>query len=160
MEKLGVGHVLEPYETHPWVFYDTEKGITCSAEVRMGPGSEDAEAEIQFLRDETDEDEDKGSGGREQIMRLRAEPNPADGLWSVKMLFVCGQDYENKTYNWEEKGCEFFQACVQAILMQELPDVEVLINIHIPSENAGGGGSGRIGRKSPKMSNANTGMKR
>jgi hypothetical protein len=52
METLGVGHVLSPYETFPWFHYDSVKGVTCSAEVRMGPGGDDIEAEIQFLYDE------------------------------------------------------------------------------------------------------------
>ncbi len=52
LETLGVGHVLSPYETFPWFHYDPVKGVTCSAEVRMGPGGDDVEAEIQLLYDE------------------------------------------------------------------------------------------------------------
>jgi hypothetical protein len=35
LDKLGVGYVMSPYETCPWSAYDGEKGITCSAEVRI-----------------------------------------------------------------------------------------------------------------------------
>ena len=52
LEKLGVNHVLSPYETQPWFHYDASRGLTCSAEVRMGPSGDDIEAEIQFLYDE------------------------------------------------------------------------------------------------------------
>lgn len=52
MEKLGVGHLLSPYETRPWFLHDKEMGIMCSAEIRAGPGLSDIEAEIQFLYDE------------------------------------------------------------------------------------------------------------
>jgi len=52
MEKLNVGYELSPYETCPWMFYDTDKGITCSAEVRVGPGGSDIEAEVQFMMDD------------------------------------------------------------------------------------------------------------
>ena len=41
MEKLGVNRVLAPYETQPWLHYDPARGISCSAEVRMGPDSQD-----------------------------------------------------------------------------------------------------------------------
>lgn len=80
MEKLGVDYILSAYETRPWFLYDAEKGITCSAEVRMGPGEEDVQAEIQFLHDEKEGEEDKGSGssgglsshGRlQQILHMR-----------------------------------------------------------------------------------------
>ena len=63
MEKLGVNRVLAPYETQPWFHYDSTKGITCSAEVRMGPGNEDIEAEIQFLKDEGSEGGQEGPKG-------------------------------------------------------------------------------------------------
>lgn len=52
MELLGVGHILSAYETRPWFLHDSEKNIMCSAEVRIGPGTYDVEAEIQFLYDE------------------------------------------------------------------------------------------------------------
>ena len=55
MEKLGVGHCLSAYETRPWFLHDSDKGVMCSAEVRVGPGSSDVEAEIQFLHDEDSE---------------------------------------------------------------------------------------------------------
>ncbi len=55
MEQLGVGHVLSAYETRPWFLHDSEKGVMCSAEVRVGPGNSDVEAEIQFLHDEDSE---------------------------------------------------------------------------------------------------------
>jgi len=67
MEKLGVGYELSPYETCPWMCYDDDKQITASAEVRMGPGGCDIEAEIQFMMDEDapyEEEEEKDTGGR------------------------------------------------------------------------------------------------
>ena len=110
LQKLAVSHVLSPYETQPWFHYDEERGITCSAEVRMGPGGDDVEAEIQFLHDESDEDGDDegsvGSGGREQIMWMRAEPIMANE-WGPKIMRIKGKDYANEFHDWDEKGCEF-----------------------------------------------------
>jgi hypothetical protein len=169
LETLGVGHVLSPYETYPWFFYDSVKGITCSAEVRMGPGGDDVEAEIQFLYDEGRQEETTGTadtgaadgtatgsggamggtGGPVQIMRMRAIPT--DGVWSPKELRVKGQDYVNKIFNWEEKGCNFFRACIEALQMSELPKIDELIDKELDDDGGFGGKSGRIGRKAPKI---------
>lgn len=159
LEKLGVSHALSPYETHPWLVYDEEKGLTCSAEVRMGPGSENIEAEIQFLHDEKDEDEggdeeDEGtmsSGGREQIMWMRAEP-VTENKWTPKLLRIKGKDYVNEFHDWEGKGCEFFLSCVGALQMGEIPDIDTLIEEKMKDDTSWGGGRrGKIGRKSPKV---------
>ncbi len=156
MENLAVDRVLMPYETQPWFLYDAERGITCSAEVRMGPASEDVEAEIQFLKDNA-EDESGGSGegqmggGGEQVMRMRALPG-TDGLWTPKEFKVRGEDYANKVGDWEEKSCNFFRACIQSIQMGDLPNIEELIKQELDDDDFWGGGKrGKIGRKSPKI---------
>lgn len=150
MEKLGVSRVLSPYETHPWLHYDAEKGVTCSAEVRMGPRAEDVEAEIQLLKDNPGED-DK-NGGTEQIMRLRAEP-VVTNEWSTKDLRVKGEDFNNRVHDWETKGCNFFRACIEAMQMNEMPDIDALIEKELGDDDFFGGGKkgGRVGRKSPKI---------
>lgn len=162
LETLGVGHILSPYETQPWVHYDPGRGITCSAEVRMGPSGDEIEAEIQFLHDEQpgqaegpgDEtveiaDSQKASG-TVQIMRMRALPQ--DGAWSPKELRVKGENYAGKIHNWEEKGCNFFRACIEALQMNTLPDIEELIEKELDDDDDfGGGRRGRIGRKAPKI---------
>lgn len=80
LEKLGVDHMLSAYETQPWLCYDAERGMTCSAEVRMGPGAEDLEAELQFLHDKIPENEDgddksddEGPGDRSSYAALMEE---------------------------------------------------------------------------------------
>lgn len=170
LENLGVSHTLSPYETHPWLVYDENKGITCSAEVRMGPAGEDLEAEIQFLHDERDEDDENGDsgdgsmiapGGREQILWMRAQPI-VDNQWTVKLLRIKGKDYVNEFHEWEEKGCEFFLACVEALQMNELPDIDMLVEDKMKDDSLWGrGGRGKIGRKSPKIKPASLlGMKK
>lgn len=173
LQNLGVSYTLSPYETQPWLVYDEEKGITCSAEVRMGPTGEDLEAEIQFLHDEKEESEDEETGeegeggsnissdGREQIMWMRAQPL-VDDKWTVKLLRIKGKDYANEFHEWEEKGCEFFLSCVEALQMGELPDIDMLIEDKMKDDSAWGGGRrGKIGRKSPKIKPASLlGMKK
>lgn len=160
LEKLGVDRELSAYETQPWFFYDEEKGISCSAEVRMGPSSEDMEAEIQFVYDERDEEEGGGedesgderpASGRKQIMRLQAFP-VTDGKWSPKTFSVKGEEKSETLGGWEEKACNFFQACIQAMNMGELPEIEELIEKELQDDTSfGGGRRGRVGRKSPKV---------
>lgn len=157
LEKLGVRHILSPYETQPWFFYEEDKGLTCSAEVRMGPGSADLDAEIQVLKDE-DSGED---GGREQIMIMRAKPT-LQGLWAPQSLTVKGKEYTNEIHDWEGRGCSFFKACIQAMQMNQMPDFDELIKRELPDDDWGGGGSrGKIGRKAPKIKPAQLlGMKK
>jgi len=164
LEKLGVGKALEPYETFPWFYYDEPQGITCSAEVRMGPGNEDMEAEIQFLYDEpldssSGDSDEEGGFSHLQVMRMRAIPAGIE--WTPIDLIVKGENYVNKVGNWEEKGCDFFRNCVQAIQMNEVPNIDQLIEQDFKDDGGGRGGRGKIGRKSPKInSNALLGMKK
>lgn len=157
LQKLGVNRVLSAYETHPWFLYDEDKAITCSAEVRMGPGLADLEAEIQFLYDDPEKAEKTNP---EQIMIMRALPMP-DGVWQPKSLTVQGKPLSDTLGGWEEKGCNFFLACIQSIQMGELPDIEELVSKELPNEGDGDGRRGRIGRKSPKINpQALLGMKK
>ena len=152
MDLLGVDRELLPYETQPWLYYDEEKTLTCSAEVRMGPGAEDLEVEVQFLPDETDDDESEGEsgGGREQIMIMRIVP--IDDEWKPTTLTVKEKSYVNEIYNWEEKGCNFFRACIEAMQMSVIPDIDDLIEKELADDDMfGGGGRGKIGRKSPNI---------
>lgn len=161
LEQLGVNHVLSPYETFPWFYYDEEKAVTCSAEVRMGPGGDDIEAEIQLLKDSGEAEGEGAGGGQQQIMLMRAKPAMA-GEWAPFDLKVKGESFVNKIYNWEGKGCNFFRACVQAMQMNQMPDIEELIEKELHDDDgAGGGRRGKIGRKSPKIKPAQLlGMKK
>lgn len=159
MEKLGVGHILSAYETRPWFMYDEATQISCCAEVRVGPGTSDVEAEIQFLHENP---EISGKDPVEQIMLMRILPM-RDELWSPKMLIVRGVDYENKVNDWEGRGCNFFKACIAAIQMGELPDIEELLEEELGDDDSDAGRRkrGRVGKKSPGINQqALLGMKR
>jgi hypothetical protein len=184
LEKLSVGHPLSAYETHPWFVVDDAQGITCSAEVRMGPSADDLEAEIQFLYDEIPtpemlkEAEPKPtadgappdfpgkygglfSDGRQQILILKAQPVVASE-WAVTSVRIKGKDYANAFGDWDEKACNFFTACTQAMMMGELPDVDSLIEEHMKDDDFWGGGKrGKIGKKAPNIKPAQLlGMKK
>lgn len=162
-DKLGVGRALSPYETQPWAHADEDRALTCSAEVRMGPDLADLEAEIQMLREEEEDEsgEGEGEGGSggpppgvpEQVMILHAKP--ATGEWEVKVLTVKGQDYVHKFSEWDEKGCNFFRACVKALEREEIPDIDKLIAEELSDDDFfGSGRRGKVGRKSPKANPA------
>ena len=153
MEKLGVGHELSPYETRPWFVYDSDQGLTCSAEVRVGPGAEDVELEIQFLYDQPDDQyaDESSFGGPEQIMMMRFLPSK-DGIWVEKLMLVKGEDYANKIHDWGERGCEFFCNFIGALQMNEIPDVDEMIEKELTDRQGGRGGRrGRVGKKGFKM---------
>lgn len=178
LEKLAVDREMYPYETQPWLHYDEDKGITCSAEVRMGPGGSDVEAEIQFLYDdeaeipeeeEDDEDEKDSKGkddedkplkrplvvdGRMQVLWMHAEPI-TDDKWGPRKLMIKNKDYTNEIHDWEGKGCTFFTRCIQSIQMGELPDIDSLIKEEMVDESGGRGRRGRIGRKGLKLAQSN-----
>jgi hypothetical protein len=164
MDNLAVGYILSAYETKPWFVYDAERGISCSAEVRIGPGVEDVEAEIQFLHDEKDGryTDERDYGGPQQIMLMRCFPTK-DQIWSPVLLIVKGESYVNKIFDWEGKGCNFFCACIQAIQMGEIPDIDALIEQELEEDSrwGGRGKKGKIGKKAPSINAANLlGMKR
>ncbi|MFK7839434.1 MAG: hypothetical protein AB8B83_03810 [Bdellovibrionales bacterium] len=176
LEKLGVNYVMSPYETMPWVHYDESKGITCSAEVRMGTAGEDLEAEIQLLRDDDaeEEDEDEGGGagsmeipdpnenksegankvppgGRKQVLWMRAD-SAVQNQWGPKQLRVNDKSYVNEFHDWEGKGCDLFRATIESLQMGEIPDFDDLIDENMKDDSFYGGGKrGRIGRKSPNI---------
>lgn len=164
MEKLAVGHILSPYETRPWFMYDAEQGITCSAEVRVGPGADDVEAEIQFLYDEEDAryDDESMYGGPEQILLMRFLPSQ-EQIWSSTGMLIRGTDYQNKIHSWQERGCEFFTACIGALQMEELPDIDELIETILTDRDryGGRGRRGKVGKKGFKVQQKpiNMGMK-
>lgn len=143
LELLGIGHVMSPYETCPWSYYDAEQGLTCSAEVRMGMESDEVEAEIQMLYDEP-----RNGSGLEQIMWMRATPH--SDKWSPTQLRVKSIDDHLSIYDWETKSCKFFTACVQAIQMEEIPDIDELIDSIFHSRERMGGMRGGSS-KSPKI---------
>lgn len=165
MDRLGVGYILAPYETRPWFLYDAERGISCSAEVRIGPETSDVEAEIQFLYDDresvSEEDEERPTG-TQQILLIRVLPF-RDNLWTPKLMFLRGENFVNKIYDWEGKGCDFFRSCIAAVQMGELPDIEALIDEELSEGGSGGRGGrkGRVGKKAPSIKPAALlGMKR
>ncbi len=122
-DKLGVGYTLSPYETCPWSSYDAANGVTASAEVRMNNDGDEIEAELQFLYDQPED----GKGPIEQMCWIFCKP-VAQGKWSPVILRIKGKDEANSVYEWEEKSCNFFAACVQEIKLGNIPDIDDIMD--------------------------------
>lgn len=148
MDRLAVGYELGPYETYPWSFYDADKGATCSAEVRMGPDGDEAEAEIQLMHDTPP----PGKAPVEHICYIRAvRSSVGDNMWEINTLRLNGEPLKEEIYDWQGKSCKFFAAVVQALLSEQVPDMDELIeeifhNYERFHDQYGGGGG-----KSPKI---------
>jgi len=146
MDKLGVGYVMAAYETCPWSTYDAEKGITCSAEVRMNNDGDEVEAELQLLFDTPE----SGKPPVEQSIFILCKP-VIEGKWSPVSFRVRGDDETNCVYNWEEKCCNFFAACVQDIKMDTIPDIDAIMEREMAEHERFRGSRGGAGSKAPKI---------
>lgn len=146
MDKMGVGFIPGPYESMPWSAYDAAKGITCSAEVRMGSDSNEVEAEIQFMYDTPP----VGKGSMEPICYLRATPQ-ADGQWNVMDFKIRSAAYGLDKYNWEDKACVFFEMVVRDLLGGIIPNIDELLAEAFHSRDRLADQTGGGGGKSPKI---------
>mgnify|MGYP003386012300 CR=1 FL=1 len=152
MDRLGVGRTLNAYETQPWLHVDGTEGITASAEVRMNGDGDEVEAELQFMYDTPP----TGKAPCEQIVWMKIKPHlRLQGMWATTDLWVNKENYASKVYGWEEKGCNFFRACVREIKAERLPDIELLISRELSAREVFGGGAGEGSNKSPQIKTNN-----
>lgn len=146
MDKLGIPQMLTAYETYPFNVYDAAKGLTCSAEARMGMDASEIECEIQIMYDTPP----AGKHAMEQVVWFSLKHVVGGAEWDVKEARLKSQPIDRELYNWEEKCCNFFGAVVRFLKMDQVPDVEELLEEEFHSrERFGGGGAG--GGKSPKI---------
>lgn len=150
LDNLGVGYVMGPYETCPWSVYDGEKGLTCNAEARMNEDASLLEAEVMLIHDVPP----AGATPIEIIFRLQIKPSAGKDLWEACSLIIKGADKTNGFYDWEKKACNFFNACVQELKMNAVPDIEALMKEHLSEEgdphSAGRGGSSKAPKIKPQ----------
>jgi hypothetical protein len=147
MDSLGIPHELTPYETYPFNVYDGEKGLTCSAEVRMGMDDNEVEAEIQLMFDTPP----AGGASMQQIIWFKITPQTGRVDWATREARLKNEPLDKELYNWEEKCCNFFGAVTRFLKLDQVPDIDELIEEEFNSrerfyDQYGGGGG-----KSPKI---------
>lgn len=145
-DKLGVGYLLSPYETCPWSVYDGDKGVTCSAEVRMSGEGNEIEAELQMLYDTPP----AGKPPVEHVFYAQCKIATAD-KWDAVVIKIRGADPDKTLYNWDEKALSFFHACVQELKMNKLPDIDELLERELKSKERFGSTDGGGSSKAPKI---------
>lgn len=145
-DKLGLDHVPMAYESVPLSLYDETKGMTASAEVRMGDNQAELDAEILAIHDLPPED----GLSVNVIMNMNVRPKQ-DGRWTPQSFMVKGEDYAAKIGNWEERACEFYNKICLCMKRGEMPDFEEMIGDILDSGNYDGRRGGGTSRKSPKI---------
>jgi len=152
MKNLGVGRELTPYESQPWMSHNLDKGITCEAEVRCNSDITEIEAELQFMYDTPP----TGKPPVEQICRIVIQQQvKLNNLYTVAEVVIQGKSYSNKFYNWEEKSCNFFRACVKEIKLDKIPDIDAILKREMKDSGFFGTNRGDGSNKSPKINTAN-----
>ena len=147
MEKLGVGYILQPYETYPWSFYDSEEGITANANVAMDSDGDEVEAEIMFLHDEPEE----GKPPVKLCLWMKIAPYTGD-QWKTTELKINNEDHMNKAYDWEANACDVFRRCAHEIQRGQIPDFDEIFEQEFFKGEKGGQRGGRGGgKKSPNV---------
>lgn len=156
MDKLGAPHEMAPYETCPFNVYDSAKGMTCNAEIRMGADANEVEAEIQIMYDTPP----AGGASMQQIIWFIMKPSTGANDWDTRDARLKGKAIDRNIYNWEEKCCNFFAAVARALKLDQIPDIDALIEEEFHTkERFGGQGGG--GGKAPKIKPAQLlGMKK
>ena len=147
MDKVGIPHEMSPYETYPFNVYDGDRGVTCSAEIRMGMNASEIEGEIQLMYDTPPE----GAPSMQQIIWFSVKPTVGTGDWITKDARLKGEDIDRTIYDWEEKCCSFFGAVTRFLKIDQVPDIDELIEEEFHSRERFSGQYGGGGGKSPKI---------
>jgi len=148
LSQLGVDYIINSYGTHPWSV--SSDGMTCTAEIRMGADHDpELEAEIFLIPDNPA----PGAPGSESVFWMQAKPQ-ADAAWTPTHLRVQKEDYAaSNLYDWQNKGCRLFLACVREISAGKIPDFDALIAQEMKAGERFAGGRGG-GGKAPKINPA------
>lgn len=142
MEKLGVGYVLQSYETIPWSHTDSEKNLTVNADIAMNADQDELEAEIMYLHD----DPQDGQPPVKLALWMRIRPHTGD-QWKITDLKFNNEDHLNKIHDWESNACDVFRVCVKTIQRGEVPDFDEILQDEFFKGGAGGRRGGRGGGK-------------
>jgi len=140
LTKIGVEATLRPYETIPYDYFNSDKGLDVLAEVSLSGDANSINVEIQQI---THSNDDKMDVRQVLQMQLEREPN---GIYMTKVLRYNGNSMTGKK-NWFEGGCKFIKQSMALIKKGTLPDFDAVYKATLEetdgNSTAGGSGGGR-----------------
>ena len=141
LTKIGVEAVLRPYETIPFDYFNSEKGLDVMAEVSLSGDGGLINAEIQQI-----EHGENGVMNFKQIMQLQLEREPTGSFMAISLRHN-GQILTGKKRNWFESSCRFMKQVIALLKKGTVPDFEAIFKTTFDEADggntAGGAGGGR-----------------
>ena len=141
LNKIGVEAILRPYETIPFDYFNSDKGLDVMAEVSLSGDGSMINTEIQQI--------EHLAGGKmnfRQVLQMQLEREPT-GAFMATSLRYNGQQLAGKKRNWFEGGCRFIKQAIALIKKGTVPDFESIFKATIEETDgnatAGGSGGGR-----------------
>lgn len=141
LNKIGVEAMLRPYETIPFDYFNSDKGLDVIAEVSLSGDGSTINAEIQQI--------EHGINDKlnfRQVLQMQLEREPT-GVFMATSLRYNGQQLAGKKRNWFEGGCRFTKQAIALIKKGTVPDFESIFKATIEetegNATAGGSGGGR-----------------
>ena len=111
----------------------------------MNHDGDEVEAEIQLMHDTPPE-----SGNMVERKFYGLFKPSTESRWEAKTVIVLDNNGAGDVYDWPVKGCAFFHACIQEILLEKIPDFEAIYEQEISSKEKFAGGRGGSS-KAPKI---------
>jgi hypothetical protein len=91
-----------------------------------------------------------GKPSVDQVLWLKASPQ-IQNKWSITELRIKGENWVSKVFNWDEKSCNFFRACITELSLGNIPDIEALIERELKEKERYGDQRGSGSGKAPKI---------
>ncbi len=137
LTKIGVESTLRPYETIPYDYFNSDKGLDVMAEVSLSGDASLINVEIQQIIHGAHDKMDV-----RQILQLQLEREP-NGIYMANSLRYNGQKINGRK-NWFEGGCRFIKQAMALIKKGTLPDFEAIYKATLDESegNVSGGGPG------------------
>lgn len=141
LTKIGVEAMLRPYETIPYDYFNSDKGLDVLAEVSLSGDASLINVEIQQITHGANDRVDV-----RQVLQMQLIREPT-GVYMATGLRYSGQQLAGSKRNWFENGCRFIKQTMALIKKGTLPDFDALYKSTLEeadgNSTAGGSGGGR-----------------
>ncbi len=149
LSQMGIDEDLEPFETIPVDYFDSERGVDFCSSISMSGDGNEIEAEIQMI-----EHLDEEKLRFRQVFALYAKrERPREEMFIVELMRIREQIVSGQKMNWLKNGCRFFKMCLSHIKKGMIPDFDVLYKASFGEEQSGKGEFWSGGRGSRNLKN-------